>query len=240
MNDFLQVLGSFLTPGSELSQIVAVTLKTATWSTLISCAVGIPLGVLIGMREFHGKHVLMRILNTLMGLPPVLAGLLTFFLLSRSGPLGEYQLIYTMWAMVIAQILIITPIVMGLAATATTRIATQVHETVRGVGIGPGREMLLLLYENRTALFSLLFVGFGRAIGEVGAAMLVGGNIQYKTRVMTTAILLETNKGNFTYAVALGVLLLAVSFIINTIALTFEEVSHRNLSRRRSRKKLGA
>ncbi|MGI6220307.1 MAG: ABC transporter permease [Coriobacteriales bacterium] len=211
------------TPGSELSQIVLLTLKMAVFSTVISVVIGIPLGMCIGYYRFRGRRVLLRVLNTLMGLPPVLAGLIVFFILSRSGPLGSLRLLYTLSAMVTAQVLLITPIVCGLSATAISSIAPRVHETAHGMGIRRFRELACLLFECRSQLLSVAFVAFGRSIGEVGAVMLVGGNVQYKTRVMTTAIMLETNKGNFEYAVALGIVLLVVSFIINALALTLQE-----------------
>ena len=223
MEELIKAFSLMFTPGSELSQIVLLTLQMAAFSTVISIAIGVPLGVCIGLYRFPGKRLVMRILNTLMGLPPVLAGLVVFFILSRSGPLGTLRLLYTLPAMVTAQVVLITPIVCGLAATAIASVAPQVHETAHGMGLTRRRELLCLLFESRSQLFSIIFVAFGRSIGEVGAVMLVGGNVQYKTRVMTTAIMLETNMGHFEYAVALGIVLLVVSFIINSIALSLQE-----------------
>ena len=235
MGDFLQALATVFTPGSELQQIVLVTLQMAFFSTGISMLIGVPLGVLIGFSNFRGKRLLMRILNTLMGLPPVLAGLIVFFILSRSGPLGTFRLLYTVPAMVTAQVLLITPIVCGLAASSVSQVAPKLHETASGFGMSRPRELLYLLTECRSQIFSLLFVAFGRSIGEVGAVMLVGGNVQYKTRVMTTAIMLETNKGNFEMAVALGVVLLLISFVINSVALLLDERGQ-SRTRRRTRR----
>ncbi len=223
MDELVQAFSLMFTPGSELSQIILLTLQMAAFSTVISTAIGVPLGVCIGLYRFPGKRLVMRILNTLMGLPPVLAGLIVFFILSRSGPLGSLRLLYTLPAMVTAQVVLITPIVCGLSATAIAGVAPRVHETAHGMGLSRRRELLCLLYECRSQLFSIMFVAFGRSIGEVGAVMLVGGNVQYKTRVMTTAIMLETNMGHFEYAVALGVALLVVSFVINSIALSLQE-----------------
>ncbi|MDO5111838.1 MAG: ABC transporter permease [Clostridia bacterium] len=208
---------------SELRQIIGVTLRMSFFSTLFSAGIGIPLGMLVGSRTFWGKRALMRILNTLMGLPPVVAGLLVFFLLSRSGPLGQYKLLYSVSAMVIAQVLLILPIAMSLSASIAASRASQIHDTIYGLGLSRMCELRCLLYESRGQLFSILFTCFGRSIAEVGAVSLVGGNVQYKTRVMTTAIMLETNKGNFEFAVALGAVLLLISFAINSIALTLEE-----------------
>ena len=223
MEELAQAFSLMFTPGSELSQIIVLTLQMAAFSTVISTVIGIPLGVIVGLYRFPGKRLVMRILNTLMGLPPVLAGLVVFFILSRSGPLGSLRLLYTLPAMVCAQVVLITPIVCGLSATAISNVAPLVHETAHGMGLTRRRELLCLLYECRSQLFSIVFVAFGRSIGEVGAVMLVGGNVQYKTRVMTTAIMLETNMGHFEYAVALGVALLVVSFVINSIALSLQE-----------------
>ena len=223
MNELAQAFTLMFTPGSELSQIVLLTLQMAAFSTTISIAIGVPLGVVVGLYRFPGKRLVMRILNTLMGLPPVLAGLVVFFILSRSGPLGTLRLLYTLPAMVIAQVVLITPIVCGLSATAIANVAPRVHETAHGMGLSRRRELACLLYECRSQLTSIIFVAFGRSIGEVGAVMLVGGNVQYKTRVMTTAIMLETNMGHFEYAIALGIALLVVSFVINSIALSLQE-----------------
>lgn len=223
MDNLVHAFSLLFTPGSELSQIVLVTLQMSACSTIISTLIGVPLGVCIGLYRFPGKRLIMRILNTLMGLPPVLAGLIVFFILSRSGPLGTLRLLYTLPAMVIAQVLIITPIVCGLSATAIAGVAPLLHETAHGMGLTRKRELLYLLYECRAQIVSIMFAGFGRSIGEVGAVMLVGGNVQYKTRVMTTAIMLETNMGHFEYAIALGIALLVVSFVINSIALSLQE-----------------
>ena len=223
MDELVQAFTLMFTPGSELSQIILLTLQMAAFSTVISTAIGVPLGVLVGLYRFPGKRLVMRILNTLMGLPPVLAGLVVFFILSRSGPLGTLRLLYTLPAMVTAQVVLITPIVCGLSATAISGVAPLVHETAHGMGLSRRRELACLLYECRSQLLSIAFVAFGRSIGEVGAVMLVGGNVQYKTRVMTTAIMLETNMGHFEYAIALGVALLVVSFVINSISLSLQE-----------------
>lgn len=236
MLDFLQALSQVVTPGTELSNIMLVTLRMALFSTAISMSIGTPLGVAIGFSHFRGKRLVLRLLNTLMGLPPVLAGLVVFFILSRSGPLGSLRLLYTTYAMVTAQVILITPVVCGLTASATATLVPKLHETMAGFGCARPRELFYLLYENSAQIFSYIFVAFGRSIGEVGAVMLVGGNVQYKTRVMTTAIMLETNKGNFEMAVALGVVLLLFSFIINSVSLSLQERSeHRN--GRRSRKR---
>lgn len=205
-------------PDSELRQIVGVTLKMAAASTSISFVIGITLGVIIGITDFRGKKLIMNVTSSLMGLPPVLAGLIVFGILSRSGPLGEFKLLYSVTAMVCAQILIITPITINMSATIVDQRIAQVRETMLGMGFSKIKQMYYMLYETKTQLFAIFFLGFGRAISEVGAAQLVGGNIQFKTRVMTTAIVLETNKGDFQMALAIGFVLLIIAFTINTLA----------------------
>lgn len=232
MQAILQTLSLLFQPGSELRQIIGVTLYMAFFSTVISSCLGLPIGVLIGSRGFWGKGLVMRILNTLMGLPPVVAGLLVFFLLSRSGPLGQFRLLYSVSAMVTAQVLLITPVVAGISASIVSDRAPRLRETAIGMGMGKWDELICLLYDCRTQLLSAVFIGFGRSIAEVGAVSIVGGNVQYKTRVMTTAIMLETNKGNFELAVALGALLLTISFIINALALSMQERKTESSERR--------
>lgn len=220
-------------PQSELRQIIGVTLNMAFLSTAISSCIGLPLGVLIGSKSFCGKRVLMRILNTLMGLPPVVAGLLVFFLLSRSGPLGSLKLLYTLPAMIVVQVLLISPVVTGLAASIVSDRAPKLRETARGMGMTRGQELLCMLNDSGTQLLSAVLIAFGRSIAEVGAVSIVGGNVQYKTRVMTTAIMLETNKGNFGFALTLGLVLLLISFIINSLALSLQERDSTPTKRRR-------
>ena len=202
----------------ELWQIIGVTLRMSLTSTALSCLIGIPLGVFLGSGSFRGKAFVMRILYTLMGLPPVVAGLFVFLLLSHSGPLGSLKLLFSVEAMVIAQCILIIPIVTGLCAAVIDINAPRLLETASGMRLPRRTKTKLLLLENRIPLVSVALAGFGRAISEVGAVNLVGGNIQFKTRVMTTAIMLETNKGNFEFAIALGVILILMAFIINFAA----------------------
>lgn len=208
---------------NELRQIILVTLKMSLCSTSIAVLLGMPLGVLIGSREFHGKKYIVRVTQTLMGLPPVVAGLIVFLLLSRSGPLGTFKLLYTIKAMVTAQVLLLTPIVCGLTIAVASVRAPLLMETCSGFGLEKRRVTAYLLYESRSQLISVLMMAFGRAIAEVGAVQIAGGNIQYKTRVMTTAIMMETNKGNFELAIALGVILLLISLVVNTLAQVLQE-----------------
>jgi tungstate transport system permease protein len=210
----------------ELRGIIGVTLQLSLTSTIISCCIGIPLGILLGSYSFRGKKAILRVTNTLMGLPPVVAGLIVFFILSRSGPLGHYKLLYSVSAMVLAQIFIITPIAAGLSASIAKGRVPQLRETALGINLSGRRRLFYTIYECRHQLISVLFTGFGRAISEVGAAQIVGGNVQYKTRIMTTAIVLETNMGYFKKAIALGILLLIISFVVTSAAQFFLEDKH--------------
>jgi len=207
----------------ELRQIIGVTLKMSFLSTLISAFIGIPCGLLLGSVKFKGRRIILRITGALMGLPPVVAGLIIFMFISRSGPFGSLRLLYTVSAMVIAQVLLITPIIAGLSAAVISMPSASIKETTAGLGFSPLKQRLYMVYECKASLLSVVLSGFGRAIAEVGAVQLVGGNIQHKTRVMTTAILMETNMGNFSFAIALGIVLLAIAFVVNIIARRLEE-----------------
>jgi len=217
MDDLIRVLDLLFGENPELRQIIGVTLRMSLLSTSISSLVGIPLGVLVGGSDFRGKRWMQRITNTLMGLPPVVAGLAVFLVLSRSGPLGTLKLLYSVSAMVIAQVILITPIMTGLTANIISIRAPQIKETCNGLGIPHLQQMIFMIYESRSQLVSTVLAGFGRAIAEVGAVQIVGGNIQYKTRVMTTAIMMQTNMGRFHFAIALGAVLLSISFLINIL-----------------------
>lgn len=225
METIREIAALLVAPKSELRQIIALTLSVSAMSTFLSVCLGVPLGCWLGITQFKGKKLVMRVAHTFLGLPPVVAGLFVFFLLSRSGPLGQFKLLYSPAAMVTAQVLIIFPVATALSADIVGPCARATRETVSGIGLPHARRLLYTLYECRRQLFAILFVGFGRAISEVGAAQLVGGNIQYKTRVMTTAIVLETNRGDFQLAAALGVLLLLLAFLVTSLAQFFEEGS---------------
>lgn len=221
MEEFKEAIRLVFSPDKELWQIIGVTLVMTFASTAISCALGIFPGIFIGSHRFRGKKLLMKILYTFMGLPPVLAGLVVFLLLSSKGPLGSLRLLFSVQAMVIAQCLLIVPIITGLTASAVAMKNPAVAETAKGLRLSGTKQLFLLLSECRGALVSVALTGFGRAISEVGAVNLVGGNIRFKTRVMTTAIMFETGMGNFELAIALGILLLTIAFAVNFIASTF-------------------
>lgn len=202
----------------EILQIIGVTLRMSFFSTTISCLIGMPLGVLMTSTSFRGKRTIKKIINTLMGLPPVVAGLIVYLLFTKYGPLGSLGMLFTVEVMVVAQCLLITPVVISLTSGVCSVNGKSLLETAKGLSFGKIKTMRLFLSQNRTALTSVMLTAFGRSIAEVGAVSIVGGNIQWKTRVMTTAIMLETNKGNFEFALALGIVLLIISFGVNILA----------------------
>ena len=212
----------------ELRQIIAVTLRMSSLSTLISTFIGVPLGILLGENDFKAKGLVTRVVTTLMGLPPVVAGLIVFLILSRSGPLGSLRLLYSVTAMVIAQVVLITPIMIGLTSNLVSLRADSINETCAGLGINGSKRLWYTLLECRIPFISTMLAGFGRAIAEVGAVQMVGGNIQFKTRVMTTAIMMQTNMGQFEFAIALGVVLLMLSFVINSLVYRVQEWDNRD------------
>ena len=218
MDALKQALHLLFSLDPELLQILGVTMRMSFFSTTLSCRVGLPLGALIGTRSFRGKAVLKKLIHTLMGLPPVVAGLLVYALFTHYGPFGRLNLLFTVRVMVIAQCLLIIPVVTGLTASFMEQSTRAVIDTAKGMGLSRRRVLFLCLSESRTSLLSVVLNAFGRSIAEVGAVSIVGGNIQWKTRVMTTAIMLETNKGNFSFALALGFILLLIAFAINVAA----------------------
>ena len=223
METINEIINLLFGPDNELRQIIWVTLKMSFFSTGISALIGIPLGVILGGIKFPGRGIVMRITTTLMGLPPVVAGLVVYLILSRSGPLGHMKLLYTITAMVIAQVVLITPIIAGLTANTVGTRVKQVAETAIGIGMSMPKRLYYSLYECRRQMVAVVLMGFGRAISEVGAVQMVGGNIQFKTRVMTTSIMMVSNMGRFEVAIALGVVLLLIAFLINFIVHFFDE-----------------
>lgn len=218
MDSFKQAIDLLFSLDKELFRILGVTLRMSFFSTSISCLIGLPLGALIGTKRFRGKSFLKKLIHTWMGLPPVVAGLIVYMLFTHYGPFGRLNLLFTVTAMVIAQCVLITPLVMGLTASFVETTSRPIIETARGLGLSNARTVRLCLSEGRTSLLSVVLNAFGRSIAEVGAVSIVGGNIQWKTRVMTTAIMLETNKGKFSFALALGIVLLILAFLVNAAA----------------------
>ncbi len=198
-----------------LEDIVLVTLKMSLASSLTALLIGVPFGVLFGSGSFAGKRILVVINRTLMGLPPVVCGLLCYLMFCGVGPLRHLELLYTVTGMVIAQIILITPIVIGMMEPFVSSIYPDIRETARGMGISRVRTLALLINESRYQIISTYLMALSRALAEVGAVSMVGGAIAFKTNVMTTAIMNFTNMGNFTTALALGIILLAGSLVIN-------------------------
>jgi tungstate transport system permease protein len=202
-------------PILELSEITLLSLRVSGLATLISVLIGLPLGSLLALTKFPGRGFLLSLVNTGMALPPVVVGLAVAMTLWRSGPLGSLHLIYTPAAIVIAQVIIAAPVVTGLTSAALQSLSPHLRMQLLGLGASKIQMTFQLWREARLPLLAALMAGFGAVISEVGASMMVGGNIRHQTRVLTTAIVLETNKGEFERAIALGVLLLIITFLIN-------------------------
>jgi tungstate transport system permease protein len=198
--------------------IVLLSLKVSVTAVALATAVGLPLGAALAIRRFAGRQVLLVTLNALMGLPPVVVGLVVYLLLSRAGPLGELGLLFTPAAMVIAQAILVTPIIAGLSRQVLEDAWHEYEEQLRSLGATPTAAAATLLWDTRYSLVTVVLAGFGRAAAEVGAVIIVGGNIEGVTRVMTTAISLETSKGDLPLALGLGLILVAVVFLINAAA----------------------
>jgi len=203
----------------EVFQITSLSLQVSALATAISLLLGLPLGTLLGLGAFRGRSFLLSLINTGMGLPPVVVGLVVAMTLWRSGPLGDLRLIYTPAAIVIAQVIIALPVAAGLTAAALQALDPRLQLQLLGLGASRWQMIWLLWREARLPLLAALMAAFGSVISEVGASMMVGGNIRNQTRVLTTAIVLETGKGEFELAIQLAVLLLAITFLVN-LALT--------------------
>lgn len=202
---------------TEVIEIVLLSLFVSGTATALAGLAGVPLGAFLALGRFRGRGLALRLVYTLMGFPPVLAGVVVFLLLSSSGPLGRLQLLFTPAAMVIAQTLLVLPIVTGLTAVAVAGKDRDIRETALALGATPRQAAAKVLVEARLGISGALAAGLGRAIGEVGAVMLVGGNIAGYTRVMTTAIVLETRQGDYTLGLWLGLILLLVAFVVNLL-----------------------
>lgn len=202
---------------ADLLEIVLLSFQVNGMAVLVSCAIGLTLGALLAVYRFPGRAVTLVSLNALMGLPPVVVGLLVYMSLSNSGPLGVLGLLYTPTAMIIAQTILITPIIAALTRQSLELIYSEYHEQLRSLGVSKLQMAQTLLWDGRYQLTTVVLAGFGRAVAEVGAVMIVGGNINHLTRIMTTAIALETSKGNLSLAMALGIILIILAFIINAL-----------------------
>ena len=205
---------------SEILQITVLSLQVSAFATVISLLIGLPFGTWLALGNFRGRSFILSIINTGMALPPVVVGLVVAMSLWRSGPFGDLRLIYTPWAIVIAQTIIAAPVVTGLTAAALESLDPRLQQQLLGLGASRGQMIWHLWREARLPLLAALMAGFGSVISEVGASMMVGGNIRGQTRVLTTAIVLETSKGEFERALALSTLLLVLTYLIN-LALTW-------------------
>lgn len=203
----------------DVIEIARLSLEVSALATLLALVVGVPFGVWIGLKPFPGRNLIVSLVNTGMGLPPVVVGLFVTIFLWRSGPLGFLELLYTPAAIVVAQLILALPVVIGLTVAAVQQIDPHLSLQLLGLGASRAQLLVLLLREARLPLLAAVMAGFGAVISEVGASLMVGGNILHHTRVLTTATVLETNKGNFDVAIALSLILLGVSFVIN-LALT--------------------
>ncbi len=201
----------------EVYEIMFLSLRVSGVAVLIGALLGVPSGATVGLKEFLGKRFLVSIVNTFMGLPPVVVGLLVYLLLSTSGPLGVFQLLYTPEAMIIAQLIMVIPIVMGVTISSVSSVSKGIREKALSLGATNWQMTLKVLKEARLGILTALIVSFGAAISEVGAVMIVGGNIRWATRVLTTAIVFETELGEFGLAIALGSILLLLAFMINWV-----------------------
>jgi len=201
-----------------LVEIVLLSLRVTLTALVIAAVIGLPLGAALGLGRFAGRGVVVVLMNALMGLPPVVAGLLIYLLLSRAGPLGTFGLLFTPTAMIIAQALLILPIVVSLTRQVVEDLWGEYAEQLRSLGSSATRAIPTLLWDARFSLVTALLAGFGRASAEVGAVLIVGGNIAGHTRTMTTAIALETSRGALALALGLGIILLALTLILNGLA----------------------
>jgi tungstate transport system permease protein len=213
----------------ELVAIVRLSLVVSLSAVALAALIGLPLGAALAVWRFPGRSVVAVILSAMMGLPPVVVGLVLYLLLSRAGPLGAFGLLFTPTAMVIAQCVLVTPIIASFTRQAIADLHEDYDEQLRSLGVGPGRAMWTLLWDGRFSLMTGLLAGFGRAIAEVGAVIIVGGNINHMTRVMTTTIALETSKGNLALALGLGIILVLLALAVNAAAMVVRDAAKRTM-----------
>lgn len=207
----------------ELYQIIARTLAISTAAAALAMLVGVPIGYGLARGRFRGRTILLSAVNTGMGMPPVVVGLLVWLLLTRSGPLGSLDLIYTKQAMVLAQFIIATPLVVGFTAASIQSLPAELPDLLYSLGAKPLRRLWIIAGEAQLGLLAAIMAGFGAVISEVGASMTVGGNLRGSTRVLTTAIVTETGRGNLPVALALGLLLLALAFGVNVLLTVIQQ-----------------
>ena len=210
-----------------LFAIVKLALAVSLSAALLAALIGVPLGALIALSSFCGRDAVIVFLNAMMGLPPVVIGLIVYLALSRSGPLGTWGLLFTPQAMVIAQTILVTPIIAALSRQTIEDLWVEYRDELTALEVGPMRRVAVLVWDARFSLLTALLAGFGRAAAEVGAVIIVGGNIEGFTRTMTTAIALETSKGDLPLAIGLGMVLIAIVIAVNALAWTARRAGER-------------
>ncbi len=206
-----------LTFDADLYEIILLSLQVTISAVIIASAIGLPMGAWLAVNRFRLRRYVIAVLNALMGLPPVVVGLFVYMALSRAGPLGGFGLLFSPTAMIIAQVIIITPLIASLSHQTIRDLWAEYHDLLISMNATRAQRIKALLWDGKRALLTAMLAGFGRAIGEVGAIMIVGGNIEHATRVLTTAIALETGKGNFAFAMGLGLVLITLAVIINLL-----------------------
>jgi len=212
---FRQAITLLVSGDTEVYAIAWTSLRLSLVSVAIAAALSLPLGFLIGLKDFRGKKAVIAFLNTLMALPTVVVGLLVYTLISRSGPLGSLGLLFTPAAINVGQVILCFPLITSLVYSALSRLDRRLPETLTTLGAGRAEIFRMTVWEGRVAILSAVLSGFGRVVGEVGVAMMLGGNIRWYTRTLTTAIALETSKGEFELGLALGMVLMAIAFVVN-------------------------
>jgi len=221
MGEILEGLGQaallIISLDPDLIEISLLSLRVTLGAVAIASAIGMPLGCWLAVRRFRHRRLVIAILNALMGLPPVVVGLVVYLFLSRSGPFGVFGLLFTPAAMIIAQVIILTPIIASIAHQAIRDLWAEYHDLLISLNTTRGQRIRTLLWDGRRALLTAALAGFGRGIGEVGAVMIVGGNIDHATRVLTTAIALETGRGDFALALGIGFVLIALAITVNLL-----------------------
>lgn len=212
-----------LSGDAGIFEVTLLTLRVSFTAILISTIIGIPIGILLGLTHFRGRKLLLILINIGMGLPPVIAGLTITMLLWRSGPFGDFALLYTPTAIIMAQILVSLPIIVGLTSSSFQQIDEKMLLQIKALGATKTQTLTILLKEMRIAILAAIMAGFGRVIAEVGAAMMVGGNILGETRILTTSIMMEVSKGNFDVAIALSFILMSLAFLITFCLTTIQQ-----------------
>ena len=228
---FAAAMGLLLGMDGQFLEIVRLSLQVSLSAVAVASVIALPLAGAIALARFPGRRFLVVFMNALMGLPPVVVGLMVYLLLSRSGPFGEFGLLFTVTGMIIAQCILVTPLIAALARQVLEDLWREYAEQLQSLGARGWRAVFTLLWEGRHSLLTVVLAGFGRAIAEVGAVLIVGGNIAHYTRTMTTAIALETSRGDLALALALGIVLIIIACIVNACVFISRDIAERYVSR---------